>query len=220
MLLGSSCPSKLLRRCLVRKLICCPCISIFITTATDMSDHIALLADIHGYDSLSCGPPCVCTLSACLPCIINLQFRLINDENVKPFPRDPADTALVRWSVKAIRGSMISTEAIIGDAKKDAKSTSKLPRTVVDKPRASGAADPTGTDATPHIPIEEIMRQIDASDERDRVQLQDAQRRMGDELWRIALEMDLQVLAKREIKALKEVPDDVSVCAAVHRWQC
>jgi hypothetical protein len=186
-------------------------ISIFITTATDMSDHIALLADIHGYDSLSCGPPCVCTLSACLPCIINLQFRLINDENVKPFPRDPADTALVRWSVKAIRGSMISTEAIIGDAKKDGKATSKPPRSVPAESKTSGAAGASDADGTPYIPIEEIMRQIDASDERDRVQLQEAQRRMGDELWRIALEMDIQVLAKREIKALKEVPDDVSL---------
>lgn len=179
-------------------------ISIFITTATDMSDHIALLADIHGYDSLSCGPPCVCTLSACLPCIINLQFRLINDENVKPFPRDPADTALVRWSVKAIRGSMISTEAIIGDTKKDSKPTGRQSRPAPDTSRNDAGETPT-------IPIEEVMRQIDASDERDRVQLQDAQRRMGDELWRIALEMDLQVLAKREIKALKEVPDDVSL---------
>lgn len=199
----SSCPSKYLFRSVVRKLTQLRClISIFITTATDMSDHIALLADIHGYDSLSCGPPCVCTLSACLPCIINLQFRLINDENVKPFPRDPADTALVRWSVKAIRGSMISTEAIIGEAKKDTKPNVKQSR-LAEASRNSGAAS--------HIPIEEIMRQIDASDERDRIQLQDAQRRMGDELWRIALEMDLQVLAKREIKALKEVPDDVSI---------
>ncbi|KAJ9118140.1 hypothetical protein QFC22_004043 [Naganishia vaughanmartiniae] len=176
---------------------------IFITTATDISDHIALLADIHGYDSLSCGPPCVCTLSACLPCIINLQFRLINDEPVKPFPRDPPDTALVRWSVKAIRGSMISTEAIIGEPKKLAKAIQKPAN---DTSRASKSAN--GKDDAPYVPIEEIMRQIDASDERDRLQLEEAQRRMGDELWRIALEMDLEVLAKREIRALKEVPDD------------
>lgn len=97
---------------------------------------------------------------------------------------------------------MISTEAIIGDATKDTKPNGKQ-SSPVEASRNTGAA--------PHIPIEEIMRQIDASDERDRVQLQDAQRRMGDELWRIALEMDLQVLAKREIKALKEVPDDVSL---------
>lgn len=135
--------------------------------------------------------------------MINLQFRLINDELVKPFLRDPPDTALVRWSVKAIRGSMISTEAIIGDPKKDSKAGRA--RTREEEARKRDAVK----GGTPYIPIEEIMRQIDASDERDRQQLQDAQRRMGDELWRIALEMDLQVLAKREIKALKEVPDDV-----------
>ena len=101
---------------------------------------------------------------------------------------------------------MISTEAIIGEPKKLAKAIQKPAN---DNSRALKTTD--GKEDTPYIPIEEIMRQIDASDERDRLQLEEAQRRMGDELWRIALEMDLEVLAKREIRALKEVPDVVSL---------
>lgn len=100
---------------------------------------------------------------------------------------------------------MISTEAIIGEPKRVAQAIQKPAN---DDSRSLKSA--SGKEDTPYIPIEEIMRQIDASDERDRSQLEQAQRRMGDELWRIALEMDLEVLAKREIRALKEVPDDVS----------
>lgn len=130
---------------------------LFDTTAPVVFEELTYLAETHGYNA-SHGPPCVCVLSFCLPCLKNLADRLVPTCRPRPPDRVPPDYSFLRYSAKALRA-----QGLLSDFKKD------------------GWED----------------------------QLKAAQDRTGDELWRIAMEINLEKVSREFMNSLHRINHEV-----------
>ncbi len=129
----------------------------FESTAPFVLEELTCLAENHGYNG-NLGPPCMCLLAHCLPCLNLLADRLVPKTQPQPAPRTPQDYAFLTESAKALR-----KQGLLPDW------------------RAVGWDEA----------------------------LQAAQRRTADELWRIALEIDVHKVSVDLMTGLKRIGHEV-----------